>query len=476
MGKNKILSGISWSFAEKLLTDLVSTVITIVLSRILMPEDYGLVALVTIFITISSIFVTTGLGTALVRDKNATEEQMATIFYLNVILGIVIYLILFLCAPLIAGYRGNAELVALVRVLGLKIPISSVYNIQHAHVKKKMEFRLFFWSSLAGTVMSGVVGITMAYMGFGAWALVWSTLTDNIMDSIVLFFTTKWFPKPALKIRECKPMIDFGLKVLVKEFINRVYAQLRGLIIGLKYSSADLAYNTKGQKFPSMFIEIVNTTVIRVMLPALSEIQDDREKMRYVIKTSTQLTMFVIVPIMMGLLATADNFITILLTDKWIDSVPYIQAYCLVYMIQPLCVVDERVLEAYGLGNTMIKKQIFDTVISLSTIVLALLCFDGAIYLALSLVVSTAIGVCVVMYLSGRQTGYGIVQHFIDNGAMFVVAIVMGVVVYLVGLIDMNAFLTFGLQIVVGVVVYAGLSLMLKLEPAMYIIDFIKKK
>ena len=190
MGKNKILSGISWSFAEKLLTDLVSTVITIVLSRILMPEDYGLVALVTIFITISSIFVTTGLGTALVRDKNATEEQMATIFYLNVILGIVIYLILFLCAPLIAGYRGNTELVALVRVMGLKIPISSVYNIQHAHVKKKMEFRLFFWSSLAGTVMSGVVGITMAYMGFGAWALVWSTLTDNIMDSIVLFFTT----------------------------------------------------------------------------------------------------------------------------------------------------------------------------------------------------------------------------------------------------------------------------------------------
>ena len=476
MGKNKILSGISWSFAEKLLTDLVSTVITIVLSRILMPEDYGLVALVTIFITISSIFVTTGLGTALVRDKNATEEQMATIFYLNVILGIVIYLILFLCAPLIAGYRGNTELVALVRVLGLKIPISSVYNIQHAHVKKKMEFRLFFWSSLAGTVMSGVVGITMAYMGFGAWALVWSTLTDNIMDSIVLFFTTKWFPKPALKVRECKPMIDFGLKILVKEFINRVYAQLRGLIIGLKYSSADLAYNTKGQKFPSMFIEIVNTTVIRVMLPALSEIQDDRDKMRYVIKTSTQLTMFVIVPIMMGLLATADNFITILLTDKWIDSVPYIQAYCLVYMIQPLCVVDERVLEAYGLGNTMIKKQIFDTVISLTTILLALLCFDGAIYLALSLVVSTAIGVCVVMYLSGRQTGYGIVQHFTDNGAMFAVAIVMGVVVYLVGLIDMNVFLTFGLQIFVGIAVYAGLSLMLKLEPAMYIIDFIKKK
>lgn len=476
MGKNKILSGISWSFAEKLLTDLVSTVITIVLSRILMPEDYGLVALVTIFITISSIFVTTGLGTALVRDKNATEEQMATIFYLNVILGVVIYVFLFLCAPLIAGYRGNTELVALVRVLGLKIPISSVYNIQHAHVKKKMDFRLFFWSSFIGTVMSGVVGITMAYMGFGAWALVWSTLTDNIMDSIVLFFTTKWFPKPVLKIKECSSMIDFGFKVLVKEFINRVYAQLRGLIIGLKYSSADLAYNTKGQKFPSMFIEIVNTTVIRVMLPALSEIQDDKEKMRYVIKTSTQLTMFVIVPIMMGLFATADNFITILLTEKWLDSVPFVQAYCMVYMIQPLCVIDERVLEAYGLGNTMIKKQIFDTVISIGTIALALFCFDGAIYIALSLVLSTSIGVCVVMYLSGRQTGYGIIQHFKDNGSIFVIAIIMGLCVYLTGRIDMNIFVTFGLQIVVGVIVYAGLALVFKLEPAMYIIDFFKKK
>lgn len=476
MGKNKILSGISWSFAEKLLTDLVSTVITIVLSRILMPEDYGLVALVTIFITISSIFVTTGLGTALVRDKNATEEQMATIFYLNVILGIVIYLVLFLCAPLIAGYRGNRELVALVRVLGLKIPISSVYNIQHAHVKKKMEFKLFFWSSFIGTVMSGVVGITMAYMGFGAWALVWSTLTDNIMDSIVLFFTTKWFPKPMLKIKECRSMIDFGFKVLVKEFINRVYAQLRGLIIGLKYSSADLAYNTKGQKFPSMFIEIVNTTVIRVMLPALSEIQDDKDKMRYVIKTSTQLTMFVIVPIMMGLFATADNFITILLTEKWLESVQFVQAYCMVYMIQPLCVIDERVLEAYGLGNTMIKKQVFDTVISIGTIALALFCFDGAIYIALSLVLSTSIGVCVVMYLSGRQTGYGIMEHIRDNASIFIIAIIMGFCVYLTGRIDMNIFVTFGLQIIVGVIVYAGLSLVFKLEPAMYIIDFLKKK
>ena len=476
MGKNKILSGVTWSFAEKLLTDLVSTIITIVLSRILMPEDYGLVALVTIFITISSIFVTTGLGTALVRDKNATEEQMATIFYLNVILGIVIYVILFLCAPLIAGYRGNRELVALVRVLGLKIPISSVYNIQHAHVKKKMEFRLFFWSSFAGTVMSGVVGITMAYMGFGAWALVWSTLTDNIMDSIVLFFATKWFPKPVLKIKECKPMIDFGFKVLVKEFINRVYGQLRGLIIGLKYSSADLAYNTKGQKFPSMFIEIVNTTVIRVMLPALSEIQDDREKMRYVIKTSTQLTMFVIVPIMMGLLVTADNFITILLTDKWIEAAPYIQIYCLVFMIQPLCVVDERVLEAYGLGNIMIKKQVFDTIVSIAVIVLALICFDGAIYIALSLVISTFIGVMVNIYLAGRETKHGILEHIKDNGSIFIIAIIMGIAVSMVGKIDLNVFVSFGLQIVVGVIVYAGLALVLKLEPAMYIIDFLKKK
>ncbi|MGM9958529.1 MAG: lipopolysaccharide biosynthesis protein [Erysipelotrichaceae bacterium] len=476
MGKNKILSGVTWSFAEKLLTDLVSTIITIVLSRILMPEDYGLVALVTIFITISSIFVTTGLGTALVRDKNATEEQMATIFYLNVILGIVIYVILFLCAPLIAGYRGNRELVALVRVLGLKIPISSVYNIQHAHVKKKMEFRLFFWSSFAGTVMSGVVGITMAYMGFGAWALVWSTLTDNIMDSIVLFFATKWFPKPVLKIKECKPMIDFGFKVLVKEFINRVYGQLRGLIIGLKYSSADLAYNTKGQKFPSMFIEIVNTTVIRVMLPALSEIQDDREKMRYVIKTSTQLTMFVIVPIMMGLLVTADNFITILLTDKWIEAAPYIQIYCLVFMIQPLCVVDERALEAYGLGNIMIKKQVFDTIVSIAVIVLALICFDGAIYIALSLVISTFIGVMVNIYLAGRETKYGILEHIKDNGSIFIIAIIMGIAVSMVGKIDLNVFVSFGLQIVAGVIVYAGLALVLKLEPAMYIIDFLKKK
>lgn len=476
MGKNKILSGISWSFAEKLLTDLVSTVITIVLSRILMPDDYGLVALVTIFITISSIFVTTGLGTALVRDKNATEEQMATIFYLNVILGIVIYLIVFLCAPLIAGYRGNSELVALVRVLGLKIPISSVYNIQHAHVKKKMEFKLFFWSSFIGTIMSGVVGITMAYMGFGAWALVWSTLTDNIVDSIVLFFTTRWFPKPVLRIKECAAMIDFGFKVLIKEFINRVYAQLRGLIIGLKYTSADLAYNTKGQKFPSMFIEIVNTTVIRVMLPALSEIQDDQEKTRQLMRVSTQLMLFVFVPVMVGLFSLADNFVVVLLTDKWIECVPFIRVYCVVYMIQPFAIMDERVLEAEGLGGLMIKKQAIDTLFSILMIFAALFCFDGAIYIAFSLVLSTLFGVIFTIYLASKNTKYSILEHIKDNYSIFAVAIIMGIAVFLVGKIDLNVFVSFGLQIVVGVIVYAGLALVLRLEPAMYIIDFLKKK
>lgn len=476
MGKNKILSGISWSFAEKLLTDLVSTVITIVLSRLLMPEDYGLVALVTIFITISSIFVTTGLGTALVRDKNATEEQMATIFYLNVILGVVIYIVLFLCAPLIAGYRGNRELVALVRVLGLKIPISSVYNIQHAHVKKKMEFKLFFWSSFIGTVMSGVVGITMAYMGFGAWALVWSTLTDNIMDSIVLFFTTKWFPKPVLKIKECRSMIDFGFKVLIKEFINRVYGQLRGLIIGLKYSSADLAYNTKGQKFPSMFIEIVNTTVIRVMLPALSEIQDDKEKTRRLMRTSTQLMLFVFVPIMIGLFSVADNFVTVLLTDKWIDCVPFIQTYCIVYMFQPIAIMDERVLEANGLGNIMIKRQVIDTIFSILVMFAAVFFFDEAIYVAISFIVSTLFAVIITIVYASKITSYGVYAHFKDTFSIFAIAVIMGIAVFLVGKIDLNVFVSFGLQIVVGVIVYAGLALVLKLEPAMYIIDFLKKK
>ena len=476
MGKNKILSGISWSFAEKLLTDLVSTIITIVLSRILMPEDYGLVALVTIFITISSIFVTTGLGTALVRDKDATEDQMSTIFYVNLIMGILIYIVLYLCAPLIARYRGNKDLVMLVRVLGLKIPISSIYNIQHAYVKKKMQFRLFFWSSFVGTIMSGVVGITMAYLGFGAWALVFSTLTDNVMDSIFLFFTTKWFPKPMLNIKECIHMIDFGVKILIKEFIGRVFNQIRGLIIGLKYSAADLAYNTKGEKFPAMFIEIVNTTVIRVMLPALSEIKDEKEKTKEVLKVSTQLIFFVITPMMFGLLATADNFLIILLTEKWLGAVPFLQLSCLAYSLQSLSLMNERILEANGLGNTLIKKRIFDISVALIGIAVALFFFDGAIYLCIIGVICTLISVVETIRLSSKITEYGILDHFKDNFGTLFVSAVMAIVVYFIGRLDYSVFLVFALQVLAGAAIYVLMSLLLRLEPAKYVIDFIKNK
>ena len=476
MSKNKVLSGLSWSFAEKLLTDLVNTVITIVLARLLMPEDYGLVALVTIFINISLIFVSTGLGTAVIQNKDADDEQIATIFYVNLILGILIYIVLFFCAPLIASSKGNTELVALVRVLGLRIPITSVYNIQHAHIKKRMEFKKFFYSSFLGTVLAGAVGISMAYMGYGAWALVFSTLTDSVVDSVVLFFTTKWLPKPALKIKKSMKMIDFGLKILVKEFISRTYTQVRGLIIGYKYTAADLAYNTKGQKFPQMFNEIVDSTVIRVMLPVLSEQQDEKHKMQETVKVSYRMFMFVVAPIMIGLIATADRFIPLLLTNNWIDCVPFLQAYCVVYLLYPISKMDERAIEACGMGGTLIKKQVLTTTFSVVCIVISTVCFDSAIYLIFGLIVSTLFETIVTVNLSSKIIGYSFLEHRYDVRKTIAVSAVMGVAVYFIGLLPLSDLLALLAQIFAGVILYAALSILAKDESALLLLNLLKGK
>lgn len=476
MSKNKVLSGLSWSFAEKLLTDLVSTVVTIVLARLLLPEDYGLVALVTIFINISLIFVSTGLGTAVIQNKDADDEQIATIFYVNLILGVLMYVVLFFCAPLIASSKNNAELVALVRVLGLRIPITSVYNIQHAHIKKRMEFKKFFYSSFLGTVLAGIVGISMAYMGYGAWALVFSTLTDSVVDSLVLFYTTKWLPKPTLKIKKSRKMIDFGLKILVKEFISRAYTQLRGLIIGFKYTAADLAYNTKGQKFPQMFNEIVDSTVMRVILPVLSEQQDEKHRMKQTVKVSFKMFAFIITPVMVGLIACADRFIPLLLTDNWIDCIPYLRAYCIVYLLYPLSKMDERAIEACGMGGALIKKQMFTTGFSVLCIIVSTLFFDAAIYIIFGLVISTLFETIVTINLSTRIIDYSLLEHAVDISKTLISSFVMGVIVYFIGFIPFNDLITLLLQVIAGVLIYTALSVVIKDDSAVMLLKMIRKK
>lgn len=278
--KSKVLSGLFWKFAERILAQLVSLVVSIVLARLLLPEDYGAVSLVTIFITLANVFVVDGLGVSLIQKKDADDVDFSTVFYFNIVFSCAIYFLLYLFAPVLAAFYDMPILCPVVRVLGLKIPIAGINSVQQAFVSRKMIFKKFFFSTLIGTVISAVVGIAMAYYGFGVWALVCQYLINSVIDTIVLWLTVRWRPIRTFSIERMKGLFSYGWKLLVQSLLVTLYGNLRSLVIGKVYSSADLAFYNKGGQFPNLIVTNVDSAINSTLFPAMSKEQNNTERVR----------------------------------------------------------------------------------------------------------------------------------------------------------------------------------------------------
>ena len=260
--KQKTISGVFWRFGERITAQLITFVVSIVLARMIAPEQYGIIALTTIFINILNVFVTSGLGTSLVQKKTSDTKDFSTMFYASITLAFILYIILFFTAPIIAKIYDSEILIPLLRVMGLRIPIAAVNSIQQAYVQKKMIYRKFFISTLFGTIVSAVVGIYMAVRGYGAWALVGQYLTNSTIDTIVLFIVIDWKPTLYFSFERFKKLFDFGWKIMISSFIGSLFHQLKGMIIGKKYNAASLAYYNKADQIPSLVKNNVDLIVI----------------------------------------------------------------------------------------------------------------------------------------------------------------------------------------------------------------------
>ena len=311
--KTKVMSGLIWTFGERITAQVVSFVVSIVLARILMPEEYGTISMVLVFINIANVFVSNGLGEALVQKKESDDTDFSTIFYCSFILSCILYVVLFLVAPSLAKFYKNERLIWVLRVLAIKIPISAISTVQHAYVSKHMIFKKFFFSTLGGTLLSGVVGIAMAVYGFGVWALVFQYLMNTIIDTVVLFITVPWRPRMIFSIESARSLINYGWKLMAASLINTVYNELRSLVIGRVYTSADLAYYNKGNQIPNLIITNVDTAIGNVIFPAMVQENDNRERLKQISRRAMKTTSFLIFPMLTGLIFVARPLIICLL-------------------------------------------------------------------------------------------------------------------------------------------------------------------
>ena len=354
--KNTTVKNFIWRFAERCGAQLVTFVVSIVLARILSPDDYGTVALVTVFTTILQVFVDSGLGVALIQKKNADDLDFSSVFYFNFVVCIVLYAGMFFAAPIIASFYNDLTLIPIIRVISLTIVISGIKGIQQSFVSRNMLFKRFFFSTLGGTIFSAILGVAMAYAGCGVWAIVAQQLSNTAIDTLILWLTVKWRPKKMFSWERLKTLFSFGWKLLISSLLDTGYSNLRSLVIGKIYSPSDLAYYNQGDKLPSTVITNINTSIASVLLPTLASKQDDRKQLKNMTRRAIKTSTYIIAPLMMGLAFCAPPIVRLILTEKWVPCVPYLRIFCITYMFYPIHTANLNAINAMGLSDNKIRN------------------------------------------------------------------------------------------------------------------------
>ena len=472
--KNIILDNFIWRFAERCGAQLVTAVVTLLLARILMPEDYGRIALVEVFMNIMYVFVDCGLCTALIQKKEADEIDYSSVFYFDLVTGFAMYAIIFLAAPYIAAFYNDTELTAIVRVIGLMLIFAGLKGIQQVYVSRNMIFKLFFFSTLGGTVFSAGVGLWLAYSGFGAWALVAQQLSNTAVDTLILWLTVGWRPKRLFSWQRLKGMLSYGWKLLASSLLGTIYNNLRSLLIGRVYTSADLAYYNQGQMLPDAITNNVDSSIDSVLFPVMSAEQDDASMVKDMTRRAIKMGVYIISPLMMAIAFCAEPLVRLILTEKWLPCVPYLRIFCVAYMFWPIHAANLNALKAMGRSDIYLKldvpKKILDIVLLLITYRISVMA------MAYSLWVANGVSHIINSWPNRKLLNYGCLEQLLDILPNVLLSVFTGGCMWLVSLARLPDLMTLIFQILLGLAVYLAGSALLKLNTFSFLWDVVKPK
>lgn len=467
MNSKSTITNLLWRFAERCGAQAVSFLVSIILARLLAPEAYGTIALAMVFINILQVFVDSGMGTALIQKKDADDLDFSSVFYFNIAACLVLYAGLFLAAPSIAQFYGDPALTALVRALSLTVVVSGVRNIQQSYVSRHLLFKRFFFSTIGSTLASAVVGIAMAYAGFGVWALVGQSLSNVVTGTIILWATVPWRPRRMFSWQRLKGLLSFGWKLLVSALLDTGYNNLRNLIIGKLYSSADLAYYNQGDKLPNLVITNINTSIDSVLLPTMANEQDDPARVRSMTRRAIKTSTYVMAPLMMGLAACAEPLIRLILTEKWLPCVPFLRIFCITYMFYPIHTANLNAIKALGRSDLFLKLEIAKKIVGLTILLCTM--WHGVMAMAYSLLLSSVLSQIINSWPNRKLLRYHYLNQLADILPALLLACAMGLAVYCIQFLGWGDLPTLCVQIPVGAALYLAGSALLRLDSFLYL-------
>ncbi|MBM3292714.1 lipopolysaccharide biosynthesis protein [Candidatus Bathyarchaeota archaeon] len=473
--KQKTVSGLFWSFVDQFATLGISFIVGIILARILSPKEFGLVGMVTIFIAVSSIFVYGGFGSALIRKKECTQEDYSTVFYFNLITGFVFYCLLFLLAPFVSSFFNEPELTSVFRALALLLIIDSLTIIQSTILTKRVDFRLKARISVISKTCSGVVGITMAYNGYGVWSLVVMQLISQVLNSSLLWIWNKWKPDWVFSTASFKELFGFGAKMLLSGLLDTIFRHIYYLIIGKYFSVQELGYYIKAEQFKNLPSNNLNNVISQVTYPILSTLQDDKERLKQNLRSLIRTTMFITSILMLGMSASAESLIIGLIGEKWRQSIIYLQLLSIVGMTYPLHGLNLNLLQVMGRSDLFLRLEIIKKILVIPIIIMGI--SFGIKAMIIGMIVSTIIGYYINAYYTGDLIGYYIKRQIVDILPSLTVAFTMAVTVFSLGeLLTLPVLITLTIQVVFGFVFVIFAGEFLKMNEYLFIKDIILSK
>lgn len=470
--KQSVASSLLWKFFERGGSQGIQLIIQLILARILAPKEFGTLSLILVFVDIAQVFVQSGFNTALIQKKNTNETDFSSVFIVNLVISFALYLLIFLLSPFIANFYKITELVAPLRVVALILFPGALNSVQNAYVSKKMHFKILFKCSLISTILSGIMGILGAYMGLGVWSLVLQQLSYHCINSVLLWINIDWHPRKKFSYESISELFSFGSGVLISNLVYRLYLNLRTLVIGRVYSPSALAYYQRGEQVPKVLVNNIDGSIQSVMLPTLSAVQDENERLKNRVKQTVKLSSYLIFPMMVGLFVVSEKVIIVLLTEKWLAAVPFLKIFSITYAFWPIITINLQPIRALGKSKLLIKLELLKRFIGLA-IIIGTIPF-GVQWVAVGALIERLVEVFINAYPNGKLINYPIYEQIKDISPSILLSLLMGLAIFPIGFLSLSNFWLLSLQIILGLLIYIILSLITKNKSLAYIFNLIK--
>lgn len=472
VNRDTVTHSLVWKFLERCTAQLFTMVIGIILARLLAPEDFGALSILLVFVNLSVILTEAGFNTALIQKADTDDKDYGTVLVISILIAAGLYIILFIISPFVATFYTYSGLDNTMKVIALVLFPNAINSVFTAKVSREFQYKKLFYANLSASIASGIIGVLLAFCGLGLWSLVSQQVIAGLLICLVLRIQLKWWPKFYYSSQRARQLFSFGWKLMVANIADTLFADFRTLLIGKAFDTNTLGYYSQAKQYPFIISKNINTSIGSVMLPTLSNVQDNLDTVKAITRRAIKTSTYLVFPVLLGFAAISDTFVSLILTDKWAPCIILIKILCVMFLFEPLITINSQARNAIGKSGIHLVIVVAGKVVDLAVLIFTWLVFNTIESIAIGQVISSAFNALLGGVVNYKLIGYRIREQFADVVPNLFLSIIMFFVVYFIRIIHLPLLATLLTQILIGGGVYYTLSIILKNESFVYLKEY----